>query len=37
MKVDLDDDGMEPSTRSSFDGLNCAWLGENPLKLQRWF
>ena len=30
-KFDLDDDGMEPSNRSSVDGQNCTWLGKNPL------
>ena len=35
MKVDFDDDGMEPSKRSSFDRQNCAWLGESPPKASR--
>lgn len=35
MKFDLDEDGMEPSKRSSFDGQDCAWLGENPPKPSR--
>ena len=28
---DLDDDGIQPSKRSSFDGQNCSRLAKNPL------
>ena len=35
VKFDLDDDGMEPSKRSSVDAQNCSRLAKNPLTASR--